>query len=121
MNSAEKYQRYALWLATEKGVINTNIRDSFSAGGQYKYTFSDGKEINLPAVFGRVVKYSKQLSEIINNTPEDHLKEYWSVNEIKPDRIAQWTELVLQYAPMRGYLDNSRFKELLFNGNTESS
>lgn len=32
-NSTNKYQRYALWLATNCGIINTNIRDWFLLAG----------------------------------------------------------------------------------------
>ena len=33
-NSSTKYNRYALWPATQNGIVNTTIRDTFSAGRQ---------------------------------------------------------------------------------------
>ena len=57
--SSKKYNRYALWLVTKKGVVNTNIRDSFSAGGKVPMRTNEGLEVMMPAAFGRIKNIMK--------------------------------------------------------------
>lgn len=90
----KKYNRYSLWLATQKGIINTNIRDSFSAGGKVLMRTSSGLAIKMPAAFGRIQKYHSMITDLINHTNENILKEYWQVDTVRKNRIAQWCELV---------------------------
>ena len=90
---SKKYQQYALWLATQCGVINTNIRDQFSAGGKIQLIPFGW----LPAVYGRLVKYRDQIIKKIWETEEGVLKHTWGIPYILKDRIKQWCSLVLQH------------------------
>ena len=92
--SGKKYNRFALWLASQKGVVNTNIRDSFSAGGQVILPMASGIERKMPAVFGRVAKYRHLIEEVLLSAPDDTLQENWNVDTIKDNRIKQWCHLV---------------------------
>jgi hypothetical protein len=92
--NTKKYNRFALWLATQKGVVNTNIRDSFSAGGQVLLPTVGGIEIKMPAIFGRVAKYHTLIEEMLLTAPYTLLKENWGVNEVKSNRVKQWCDLV---------------------------
>ncbi len=53
------YDNYALWL-TSQGVVNTHIRDLFSAGGKEKFVLNDGTVVLLPAIY-RKIKENKDL------------------------------------------------------------
>lgn len=90
----KKYNRFALWLATQKGVVNTNIRDSFSAGGQVLLPTAGGVELKMPAVFGRVAKYHSLIEEMLLTAPDETLKENWQVCKLFENRVKQWCELV---------------------------
>lgn len=92
-SSNKKYNRYALWLATQKGVINTNIRDSFSAGGRVEMISKGGVIIKMPAAFGRIKKYRDTIIQTILNADEELLEEYWK-EPIQSDRLSQWCRLV---------------------------
>lgn len=100
----KKYNRYALWLATKKGVINTNIRDSFSAGGKVDM-FTNGRIlVKMPAAFGRIQKYKSLIEKIITETRKEILAEYWN-EDIGYNRIAQWCRKVAEEADSSvGYL-----------------
>jgi hypothetical protein len=98
--SSKKYNRYALWLATQKGIVNTNIRDSFSAGGKVLLQTASGIELKMPAVFGRVAKYHTLIEEMLLTAPIEALKENWEVTEISTNRIKQWCELVATEAEL---------------------
>lgn len=109
-----KYQRYALWLATDKGVVNANIRDSFSAGGKYEYKFNDGSEIRLPAICGRIFSRADEIRALISETDDEILASYWRIDHIKDNRVQQWIDLVLRYTPRKDVRDISHFLEDVF-------
>ena len=93
-NSPTKYQRYALWLATHCGVINTNIRDQFSAGGKRDILTIQGKFEKMPAAFFRIARHKDLIIETILGAPEKMLKEFWQVECLMENRLKQWCQLV---------------------------
>lgn len=94
--SQTKYNNFALWLVTNEGVVNTNIRDSFSAGGKVLMKTSDLKDVLMPAVFGRIGKYRDLIKFTLQTLPESQLLEHWRVSSIKKTRLQQWCELVVK-------------------------
>lgn len=100
--SSTKYQRYALWLASDCSVINTNIRDQFSAGGRVDVQTINGTFEKMPAAFGRIAKNRDLIEETILNTDEDALLEMWDVARIRHSRIETWCNLVSGYASANG-------------------
>lgn len=92
-SSTKKYQRYALWLATNCGIINTNIRDQFSAGGRVDIVTTKGVFERVPAIFGRIDKYKELIVETLLSTNEAVLKEYWQHLSISENRLAHWCQL----------------------------
>lgn len=92
-SSTKKYQRYALWLATNCGIINTNIRDQFSAGGRVDIVTTKGVFERVPAIFGRIDKYKDLIVETLLSTNEAVLKEYWQHLSISENRLAHWCQL----------------------------
>ncbi len=106
--STSKYQRYALWLATKCGIINTNIRDQFSAGGKVDVVTINGRFENVPAAYGRIEKNRNLIEETILSTSATSLLEYWNVEEIAEDRIMQWCRCVAAKAEN----DNMSFEQI---------
>ncbi len=97
-NFAVKYQRYALWLATHCSIVNTNIRDQFSAGGKVDITSGNMYYLRIPAAFGRVEKYKKLIEETIANSSEEMLQECWQTGNIEKNRLLQWMRIASEYA-----------------------
>lgn len=95
--SPKKYNRYALWLVTEKGVVNTNVRDGFSAGGKVIMKTAGGVEISMPATFGRIRKYSELITAMLYEVDESVLSESWN-EAVEEDRLRQWCHLVARAA-----------------------
>lgn len=87
---AGDYKRYALWLVTAKGVVNTHVRDEFSGGGQVPMMTTEGVEVRMPATFGRIRKYKERIERIISEADEDTLKEHWGYLDIPANRIWDW-------------------------------
>lgn len=95
--SSKKYNRFALWLVTNNGIVNTNVRDGFSAGGQVPMKTRGGIEYLVPAAYGRIQKYKNLIEKEIYDTDESVLKEYWRSSAILSNRIKQWAHLINKY------------------------
>lgn len=92
----KKYNRFVLWLATQ-GVVNSHVRDSFSAGGQVIVKWNT-QSICMPAAFKNVYELRNGIKEEILSLDEDELKNTWGVNELEESHIKQWCELVANVA-----------------------
>ena len=97
-SSTLKYQRFALWLVTHCSVVNTNIRDQFSAGGKVVITINDNIFEDMPAAYGRIQKNSEIIAKTILAASEEVLRESWCVDKIATNRIAQWCRLTANYS-----------------------
>lgn len=93
--AGSNYSRFALWLVTQKGIVNTNIRDGFSAGGKIKFTSECDKEIIVPAFFGRILNFKDTIKEIILGEDKKILEEFWKIN-VSENRVRQWLNLVIE-------------------------
>ena len=102
-----KYNRYALWLVTKQGVVNTNIRDSFSAGGKVDMRTVDGVEVRMPAAFGRIRKYHELIEDTLFDIEEESLKECWETDNIDGNRLRQWCRMVATSASTDPNIDYS--------------
>ena len=106
----DKYDRFALWLATKHGVINTSLRDDFSAGGQQKIIMQDGSSYMISAVIKRMENSIKAIKIFLLEIPEDMLSIFWDCR-ISRDRVSQWKTLVLSYGARK--LDFSKVSNIL--------
>ncbi len=93
-SNTKKYQRYALWLATNCGIINTNIRDQFSAGGRVDIVTSNRVYKRMPAAFGRIQKYRDLITETLITANSEVLKEHWHMVSLPDNRLISWCEQV---------------------------
>lgn len=97
-NSNNKYNRCALWLVTSKSIVNTNIRDSFSAGGRVALPNKNGIFIKVPKSFGHINEHRYLIQATIESSDEQLLREYWKVNKISNNRMSQWCHLISCFA-----------------------
>ena len=95
-NRQSKYDRATLWLATQKGIINANVRDSFSAGGRREMTTNDGRSVVMPAVFGKIAEHIEYIANILQNEESETLSENWGI-PLSNNRAKQWIDLVIEH------------------------
>ncbi len=113
-SNPKKYQRYALWLATNCGIVNTNIRDQFSAGGKIDIVTANGLFEKMPASYGRIEKHIDLIKDTILSENAESLCEYWQVKNIDDDRLNQWCRLVSANADEKiGYLKTYKMLSVL--------
>jgi len=92
--SPHKYDRATLWLATQKGIVNANVRDSFSSGGRSVLKTIDGRSVSMPAVFRKIAEHIDLIYDYLQTETSELLSENW-MTPIKSDRIHQWIDLVI--------------------------
>lgn len=112
-NSSSKYNRFAVWLALNEGILNTCVRDTFSAGGQVHMTNSKGEKLRFPAVYGRINKYKEYVKEAIETFDNEMLSESWNV-KITNNKVRQWCELVAKYGSRNIIDEYNKYLDILF-------
>ena len=116
-NTSTKYERYALWLAANQGIISTSTRDMFSACGQGAVKIhleSHAKPIIYEKIPRKIINIFENRMQIFNailSTDECVLRETWRVNEIQPNKIKQWIRLVIQNSLITETTDNKGYNE----------
>lgn len=86
------YDRYALWL-TSQGVVDSHIRDQFSAGGKEIMKLANGEEVPFPAIYRRTKKNALSIIRRLaqENPYELHGTPSLSTEEISR-RLVKWVD-----------------------------
>lgn len=93
-----RYDSIALWLVRKHGVIHHNLRDLYSAGGQWDVGDVFGKSIKMPAVYRRIHELAGAIVRKLADASEAELLENWNVSTIGEDRVEQWCRLIQRYS-----------------------
>ena len=101
---AGDYKRYALWLVTARGIVNTHVRDEFSAGGQVMMQTPSGVDVAMPATFGRIRLLKDRIQRMIRSEEVDVLKEYWQCAVLPADRMAFWCDRIADSSKGNTYM-----------------
>jgi len=91
-NGRNKYSRLPTWLASQHGVVMGNIRDLFSAGGQFKVEYNEVL-YKLPKICYHIFHGVDQIKKVIMETNSEELVEKWGIEGISDDfseRIEIW-------------------------------
>ena len=90
--NSTKFDRYTLWLAMA-GIINSKVRDSFSAGGRVMLPTLSGALVSMPQTFSNIQRLSDSIVDIIYDTDVVVLMDRWDVKRIEDNRLDQWIKL----------------------------
>ena len=70
----------------------------------------------MPAIFGKIVKHKELIINTILDIPTEILIEYWNVDKIEDNRIAQWCGIVAaQYNKDISFEKKLELLNLIFN------
>ena len=108
------YDRYALWLASQ-GIVDSHIRDQFSAGGQEDMFLSDGTMYRFPGSYRRIKKYKDYISYVMSLPNTSIIIENTHISSdqfIK--RMKKWFELVSKNADVNYDLSMDALNTLFF-------
>lgn len=92
--SNNKYKRLALWLATEKSIVASSLRDDFSAKGLVSLVLNGTTYTDLPQIFNRLNNYKAQVISALNQSEPETLLADWNdgiipQNDIK-SKVQAW-------------------------------
>jgi len=95
-----KYQRVAGWLASRYGIVDSSLRDRFTAGGKVTIKVSNNSYVNVPRIFKNLNDSFSKVLKVIRSAEIDDLKYYWSKDDLRIyDKLIEiWLRLVLAYA-----------------------
>lgn len=111
------YDRYSLWL-TSQGIVDSHIRDQFSAGGQEVLELSNGTFYKFPAVYRRIKNNINDFILLIGSDDSSLLSSNSNFSkEIFKTRLKKWIDDVSRYSKVDYHISidalNTLFKEYL--------
>jgi len=98
--SSSKYQRLTTWLASRHSIVDSSMRDRFSAGGKVNIDISGLRFKELPRVFLHLSNHFVDILEEVKNIPEDEISYYWKLKEplTQNQKKAKWIERLFYYS-----------------------
>ncbi len=96
--SPDKYQQLASWLAGKHGIVDSSLRDRFSAGGQETLKIGGKTYPKVPKIFLHLQTHLAEIIEIIENLSSEEVYRYWKIkrNLTAPNLLPEWTNLVIK-------------------------
>lgn len=108
-SSSLKFERVASYLVTNYGAVSSNIRDTFTAGGQQIVKIGKRK-ITVPRILYHLIEYAGDIKSTIGALDSAKLAYYWRVNRIKANRLKQWLGLVDEKNDFKDCLASAVFR-----------
>jgi hypothetical protein len=84
-----KFERVAAYLVATRGVVSSNIRDIFTAGGQ-KPLMVILEEILMPKIFHKMYVLASDINRYLDSTPQEHLASYWKGEWKGTSSLEEW-------------------------------
>lgn len=96
-NNPKKYHNLARWLAARHGIVDSSLRDRFSAGGQVNLKIGKNSYSNIPRIYKNLQENADDVIDKIKNTPLNELQYYWG-DFSETNVLHQWSELFLKHS-----------------------
>ncbi len=93
-NRNDKFNRFALWLSTQQGIVCPNVRDQFTAGGQGEIII-DESFTKVPQIILRLHKNIQKIKELLQQISCEELSECWGVVADEQHKLELWRNQVL--------------------------
>ena len=94
-NRSDKFNRMAVWLATQEGVVCPNLRDIFSAGGKECITKNGVCYPGVSKVIGKLYRELSAIKKIIQQVDDAELQEYWKCQFNNGKKWETWCQLAI--------------------------
>lgn len=115
------YDQYALWL-TSQGIVDSHIRDQFSAGGQELMLMPDGSQLKFPGVYRRIKNNMDYIIYLIANKNGAVPIESLPVQGVElRKRLIAWSDAVSRNATIDYDVSMDALSMLFFNTSYNSS
>ena len=95
--SPDKFNRFALWLSTKKGVVCPYVRDQFTAGGKAEIPSHNGSKILVPQIYYRLYSNIENIKKELYHFSVDELSESWGNDVAENTKYQVWKTMLLQF------------------------
>ena len=102
------YSEAALWLCTHRYLLSLNLRDLFSAGGQWKVLNGKLLDIPYPAVLGKLMEIMPYIKRVLSTNTELEYQEFNSLIYKNSNRLMGWLDQAEYYFDRCCYEVNRR-------------
>ncbi len=105
----DKFSRMTLWLSTVEGVITSNIRDKYTAGGRGEILYKEVR-YDVPKIIKNLIDSLDAIRTMLRDIDIEDLEEHWGIHVDANAIYEQWCNLVAISAaeitdfPLRDYL-----------------
>ena len=117
--SNKKYKRLALWLATEKSIVASSLRDDFSAKGVVNLVLNDTSYKKLPQIFKRLNDYKTYVVSALNQAEPEALFADWNEGNLPENdtksKVKEWISVISKNVNRKQLPDDIDPFELLTN------
>lgn len=112
--SSKKFTNMMSWLATEHSIVDSCLRDKYTAGGRVNIYASGNRYENLPQIFNKLHRMRKLVLNHLDNDDLEVIEQDWEieVSSSFEERVDQWIELVSKQYPIED-LNNIDITKLL--------
>ncbi|MGX7076884.1 hypothetical protein [Globicatella sanguinis] len=108
--SSDKYKNLSKWLVANFSVVDSSLRDKFTAGGRSNLSSGDNQYLNFPKIYETFQQLSEYFLEEIKNVSVQDIEEYWISYNLEDDtfanRLNYWKRTVFN-----GLKNEERFSE----------
>lgn len=109
--SSSKYQNLASWLAARHGIVDSSLRDRFSAGGKVDLNVGGTIYKSLPRVFLHLKTNAHEIIETVKRLTPEEAKHYWDLSSEPTSTkrlLSEWTKKLILYSGQLFY-DSEKF------------
>ena len=97
-NSKTKYERIPAWLVAKEGIVTSNIRDLFTAGGKDSILIGNNVHRDIPRIFLNLFNNFYLVIEVLIQTSAIELSEYWGIKTTEKKKVYDWIDLVSEHS-----------------------
>lgn len=109
------YDRYSLWL-TSQGIVDSHIRDQFSAGGKELMELPDGTSFQFPGVYRRIKKNINDVIYLIaTKNPPILVEECPIQGKQLGERLLAWSDKVSRFSCVDYDISMNALAMIFFN------
>lgn len=109
--SSSKYQNLASWLAARHGIVDSSLRDRFSAGGKVDLDVGGTIYKSLPRVFIHLKTNAHEIIETVKRLTPEEARHYWDLSSEPTSTkqlLSEWTKKLILYSGQLFY-DSEKF------------
>jgi len=108
--SSSKYHKLASWLAARHGIVDSSLRDRFSAGEKVDLELDNRMYNKLPRVFLHLKNNGCEIIEAVKKISPEEAQYYWELpfEPTNDQNILEWTKKLISYSSQLLY-DSEQF------------